>query len=113
MADEMEMQPEEVRSGGAKIGAAGGDLDGVLNTLRSALEAEGECWGTDEAGEKFGKEYTKGRDDLFDALEKTVKALGDIDDNLKGTADDTETRDLDSAVNIGRSGQVENKGRTT
>lgn len=100
----MRMQPEEIRSGGKKIGDSGDDLDQVLKTLKSALDAEGECWGNDEAGQKFGGDYTKGRDSVLDSLTKAVKALGDIDDNLKATADDTEASDTSSAGGIGQSG---------
>lgn len=104
MSGKMRMQPEEIRSGGKKIGDSGDDLDQVLSTLKSALDGEGECWGSDEAGEKFGGDYTKGRDSVFDTLKKVVKALGDIDDNLKATADDTESGDAGSAGGIGKAG---------
>ncbi|MDI2030840.1 WXG100 family type VII secretion target [Saccharopolyspora sp. TS4A08] len=104
MSGKMRMQPEEIRSGGKKIGNAGDDLDQVLNTLKSSLDGEGECWGDDEAGQKFGGDYTKGRDSVLESLKKVVKALGDIDDNLKATADDTESGDEQSASGIGKSG---------
>ncbi|MGW1677993.1 WXG100 family type VII secretion target [Saccharopolyspora sp. NPDC002376] len=104
MSDQMRMEPEEIRSGGKKIGDSGNDLEQVVNTLRSALDGEGECWGDDEAGQKFAGDYTKGRDSVFESLKKVVKALGDIDDNLKATADDTESSDSGSAADIGKSG---------
>ncbi|MGP4016296.1 WXG100 family type VII secretion target [Saccharopolyspora sp. 5N708] len=103
MSSEMRMQPEEIRTGG-KIGDSGDDLDNVLNTLKSALDGEGQCWGNDEAGQNFAKDYTQGRDSVLDSLKKVAKALGDIDDNLKATADDTETGDAKSAGDIGKSG---------
>lgn len=104
MSDQMRMQPEEIRTGGKKIGDSGDDLDQVLTTLKSALDGEGECWGNDEAGQTFAKDYTQGRDSVFESLKKVVEALGNIDDNLKATADDTETSDAGSASDIGRSG---------
>ncbi|GAA4613552.1 WXG100 family type VII secretion target [Saccharopolyspora hordei] len=104
MSDQLRMQPEEIRAGGKKIGDAGEDLEQVMTKLKAALDAEGECWGNDEAGQTFGKDYTQGRDSVFDGLKKVVKALGDIDDNLKATADDTESSDARSAADIGKSG---------
>ena len=104
MSGKMRMQPGEIRAGGKKIGNAGEDMDQVLSTLKSALDAEGECWGDDEAGQKFGSDYTKGRDGVLDSLKKVVEALGDIDDNLKATADDTEQGDARSGSDIQRSG---------
>lgn len=101
----MDMRPEEIRSGGKKIGDAGEDLDHVLTTLKSALDAEGECWGDDEAGKKFAQDYTKGRDSVLDGLRKLAKGLGDIDRNLKATADDTESGDAKSAQDIGNAGR--------
>jgi hypothetical protein len=41
---------------------------------------------------------------VLDSLKKVVKALGDIDDNLKATADDTESGDTQSAGGIGKAG---------
>ncbi|MCI2416233.1 hypothetical protein MOQ72_02255 [Saccharopolyspora sp. K220] len=104
MSGKMRMEPEEIRSGGKKVGDSGDDLDKVMQTLKSALDGEGECWGNDEAGQNFAKDYTKGRDSVLDSLKKVVKALGDIDDNLKATADDTESGDAKSAADIGKSG---------
>ncbi|SFS94222.1 WXG100 family type VII secretion target [Saccharopolyspora flava] len=104
MSGKMRMQPEEIRSGGKKIGNAGDDLDRVLSTLKSSLDGEGECWGDDEAGQQFGGDYTKGRDSVLESLKKVVTALGDINDNLKATADDTESGDERGAGGIGRAG---------
>ncbi|GAA4865926.1 hypothetical protein GCM10025787_59700 [Saccharopolyspora rosea] len=101
----MNMRPEEIRSGGRKIGDAGDDLDHVLTTLKSALDAEGECWGGDDAGKKFAQDYTKGRDSVLDGLHKLVEGLSGVDRNLKATADDTEGGDAKSAHDIGNVGR--------
>ena len=97
----MRMQPEEIRSGGKKIGHSGEDCEKVHETLSSGLEAEGECWGSDESGQEFAKGYVKSAKDVQEGIKKIAKALGDIKTNLQQTADDTESRDDQSGQKIG------------
>lgn len=89
----MRMEPETLRRSAKKMGNAGDDLQDVLNTLRAALEAEGSCWGSDEAGQSFSQNYEPNSQKLLDAIGQTSKAIGDISANLKSTADDTEAND--------------------
>lgn len=101
MSGQMEMRPEEIRAGGTRIGAAGDQLENVLKQLKSNLDGEGECWGADEAGQKFAESYVKNSTDVTDGVQKLAEALGNIMDNLKATADDTEGRDEKAASDIG------------
>ena len=100
MSDSMRMEPEEIRSGGNKIGHAGEDCENVHQKLKSGLDAEGKCWGDDEAGQEFAKGYEKSAKDVEEAIKKVAKALVDIKANLHATAADTEGRDAESAENI-------------
>ncbi|WP_243789528.1 WXG100 family type VII secretion target [Saccharopolyspora gloriosae] len=101
MSGQMEMRPEEIRAGGKRVGAAGDQLGNVLKQLKSGLQAEGECWGDDEAGQKFAESYVSNSTDVTDGMQKLAEALGNIMDNLTATADDTEGRDEQSASDIG------------
>ncbi|MCX2731716.1 WXG100 family type VII secretion target [Saccharopolyspora sp. NFXS83] len=101
MSGQMEMRPEEIRAGGKRIGDAGSQLSTVLQQLKSGLDAEGECWGGDEAGQKFAESYVKNSTDVSDGMKKLAEALGNIRDNLTATADDTEGRDEQAASDIG------------
>ncbi|GAA0509961.1 uncharacterized protein YukE [Saccharopolyspora erythraea NRRL 2338] len=100
MSKPMRMQPEEIRSGGTKIGHAGEDCEKVHQTLKSGLDAEGQCWGNDEAGQEFAKSYVQAAKDVEEGIKKIAKALGDIKTNLHQTADDTEARDAKSAEDL-------------
>lgn len=100
MSKPMRMQPEEIRSGGTKIGHAGEDCAKVHQTLKSGLDAEGQCWGNDEAGQEFAKSYVQAAKDVEEGIKKIAKALGDIKTNLHQTADDTEARDAKSAEDL-------------
>ncbi len=102
MSEPMRMQPPEIRSGANKIGHAGDDLAGVLRTLNSALQAEGPCWGADEAGRTFAETYVPACEDVTGALDELAAGLGDIKTNLNRTADDVESRDQVAAENIGK-----------
>jgi uncharacterized protein YukE len=98
----MRMDPAEIRSGGTKVGNAGEDLQRVFDTLKSALDAEGECWGNDEAGQEFAKSYVKASEDVSNGMKKLAKGLDDIKSNLHRTAADTEERDKSAAEDIGK-----------
>ncbi|GAA2816946.1 WXG100 family type VII secretion target [Saccharopolyspora taberi] len=100
MSKPMRMEPGEIRAGGTKIGNAGQDCESVHQKLKGALDAEGKCWGNDEAGQEFAKGYEKSAKDVEEGIKKIAKALGDIQANLKQTADDVERRDSESAENI-------------
>jgi uncharacterized protein YukE len=96
------IEPDVVRRGGTKIGQAGDGLKQVLDTLKAALDAEGECWGPDETGKAFAEKYVPGKDGTVDALGQIAEALDTIEQNLKHTADDMQNRDQEQATNIGR-----------
>lgn len=92
---------EGIRRAGKRIGNAGTDLEGVLSTLGAALDSAGECWGGDEAGQNFAKDYAPSADSCRSALQSLVDALGGIDDNLQQTAADSEQRDQQQARELG------------
>lgn len=98
----MRLDAVGVRGGATKIGSAGEDLKQVFDTLKSAIDAEGECWGHDETGQEFAKNYVPGKDGVVDALGKLSEALGNIMTNLKQTADDIEGRDQQAGSDFGK-----------
>jgi uncharacterized protein YukE len=98
----MRHDTEGIRSGGKKIGQAGEDLGEVLNTLVAALDSQGQCWGNDEAGQEFAKDYVPASDGCRNALQQLVQALGQIDENLQQTAAESEQIDQHGASEIGK-----------
>lgn len=100
----MRHDTEGIRRAARKIGNSGQDLGGVVDALASALDAAGDCWGGDEAGQEFAKTYVPAADSSRSALKKLVEALGSVERNLEQTATDSEQRDRREAGNLGRLG---------
>ena len=98
----MRHDTEGIRRGGKKIGHSGEDLGQVMNTLVAAVDSVGQCWGNDEAGQEFAKNYVPAADGCRSALQQLVDALGKIDKNLQQTANDVEQRDQHHAGEIGK-----------
>ena len=62
--------PSEVQTHGAEFAAVADQVRAVQTTLLAKLNAEGACWGNDEAGAQIAKTY----------VEPAVKALQQMDD---------------------------------
>lgn len=92
---------EGIRRAGTKIDHAGADLGALRDVLVSALDASGECWGSDEAGQNFAQSYVPSADGCRSALTNLVDALQKIGENLHRTATDSEQRDQQQARELG------------
>ncbi|MBA8827044.1 hypothetical protein FHX42_004428 [Saccharopolyspora lacisalsi] len=88
------MEPETLRRSAKHVaGNVGDDLRQVLETLRSALEAGGACWGRGEAGRSFAQNSVPNRDKLLDSLGKTGGSIGRVGANPSTAADIAEADD--------------------
>lgn len=91
-----------LRRGAGQFGAAGDALDGVMQALDSALRAEGQCWGGDESGQAFAKQYVPNSQATSEAFRNLAKALDDIRVGVEQTADAYEGSDQGNATGISR-----------
>ncbi|MEU5691216.1 WXG100 family type VII secretion target [Actinosynnema sp. NPDC020468] len=91
-----------LRRGGAQFSAAGDSLDGVFQALNSALAAEGQCWGGDESGKAFAKEYVPNSQATLQAFQSLAEALEAIRGGVDQTADAYEGSDQGNASGISR-----------
>ena len=91
-----------LRRGAGQIGAAGDALDGVLQALDSALQAEGQCWGGDESGQAFAKQYVPNSQATLEAFRNLAQALDDIRGGVEASADAYEGSDQGNATGISR-----------
>ena len=78
---------EQVRAGAPAFTDLGARLREAFAQLRGALMAEGTCWGQDDYGTSFEKEYRPGRDAVFDFFPQAAQALADIGSGLAESAD--------------------------
>lgn len=92
------VRPTELRSSSPGFSGAADQLETAMTTLTSALQAEGACWGGDEAGQQFATGYepaAQGATEAFDAL---VQALHGIRANLDGMAETWDGADSGTAA---------------
>jgi uncharacterized protein YukE len=96
-----EVDPTALRSASPKFSAAGDKLQSAWETLRSALDAQGECWGNDEAGQEFAKSYKPLADSTRQAFPMLVEGIHSIRTGLDASADTWEAVDQGGAQSFG------------
>ena len=64
---------------------------GILSRLAAALDAEGRCWGTDEIGARFEKDYLEGGGNARAALAKLGEAVSHVGAAVLVAADAVDT----------------------
>lgn len=91
-----------MRQGGTQFSSAADALDGVFKALDSALSGEGTCWGGDESGQAFAKEYVPNAKATGDAFKNLTTALGDIRKGVDQSADAYEGSDQGNSAGISK-----------
>ncbi|GAA2349884.1 hypothetical protein GCM10009854_29520 [Saccharopolyspora halophila] len=94
------MEPDRVRGAAAKFDSASGEVEAIAQRLEQALLAAGECWGHDESGQAFAKDYVPGADGITEALSTVKEALHDLRGQVEGAADDFEKIDQRNSDDI-------------
>ncbi|HEX8865274.1 MAG TPA: WXG100 family type VII secretion target [Lentzea sp.] len=94
------MDAAGVRSAAAKMGRTGEGMATHATTLASGLDAEGQCWGNDEAGQKFGTDYVPAAQGVREVMAKVAQTLQDIGKNLEESANLMEQQDTFNARGI-------------
>lgn len=94
------MDAAAVRSAAAKMVSTGEDMAGGAAALARGIDAEGQCWGNDEAGQKFGTDYVPASDGVRKVMAEVAKTLQDIGKNLEESANLMEQQDSFNARGI-------------
>lgn len=74
------VDPQALTASQPQLAAAASKVGDAIAKLKQVVAAEGECWGGDEIGQNFAKNYTPGATEGMqgiDALSKAVDSLGD------------------------------------
>lgn len=96
-----EVDPTALRSASPKFSSAGDKLQTAWETLRSELDAQGECWGNDEAGQEFAKSYKPLAESGRQAFPLLVDGIHSIREGLDASADTWESVDQGGAKSFG------------
>jgi uncharacterized protein YukE len=87
MSDVMRVDSAALRQAVPRFAAVSSQLDGVFRRLAAALAAEGECWGADDTGKAFAKEYLPAAQQIADAGREVTDAVEDVGVRLVKVAD--------------------------
>jgi uncharacterized protein YukE len=101
-----EMDPDTVRSGAGKFIPAADDLKDAGAKLKAALEALCNCWGNDESGQAFAKDYEPAAKNCVEACGSLSQACKDVSKSVKEAADATEGIHTDAAQAVKSQGQL-------
>ncbi|WP_405165574.1 hypothetical protein OG203_11025 [Nocardia sp. NBC_01499] len=66
--------------------------------LHRVIDAEGKCWGADEIGESFAKDYVPGAESALKGTDRLAEVIERVGDNVVITANTLEARDLANAA---------------
>jgi len=78
---------DEVRAAAPAFAQLGDRMQQIFSTLQSKVEAEGPCWGGDDYGKAFEKDYLPARDSAYGFFPQMAKGLTDIATGLEEDAD--------------------------
>lgn len=75
--------PEAAKTATAKLGLAADQLDDAGKELMAAINSLGQCWGNDEAGQSFAKDYVPGSEGSSEGFANIVEALRGMQHNVE------------------------------
>ncbi|GGM88453.1 hypothetical protein GCM10011609_26500 [Lentzea pudingi] len=101
MTGSFRIEVDEVRSGAGSFGVAAEMLADAGTTLSSALSAQGACWGGDESGQQFSKDYVPAAEGTLKAFGQLAEAIQAIKTALNETANTHQSTDQNSSGGLG------------
>ncbi|WP_040790497.1 WXG100 family type VII secretion target [Nocardia paucivorans] len=101
----IKVDPEILRASRPAVAQAADKVLSVLNAAKSAIEAEGECWGGDEIGTKFAEKYKPGAEEGMKGIDLLSRAITAIATGIDEVATDFENQDQQNAAALGNAVQ--------
>nr|WP_228045888.1 WXG100 family type VII secretion target [Saccharopolyspora sp. HNM0983] len=102
----MQVDPEALRARSPKFAAAADKLDKAFQDLKSAREAEGNCWGNDDPGTAFHEEYAKALNESDATFTDLGEALNRTKEQLDQVSEQWESDDQSSAEGVENAGRA-------
>ncbi|MEW2358915.1 hypothetical protein [Spirillospora sp. NPDC029432] len=93
MSNELRVERDALKRAGDGFKAGADSLAAAGSSLEGKLSAEGKCWGADETGQAFEKDYAKNAQDVLKMITSIVENLGQMKegiDRMAGTLGDAE-----------------------
>jgi uncharacterized protein YukE len=99
------MDPDAVRDGATKFGPAADQLTDAGAALQTVVDSLGQCWGTDDSGKQFAKDYVPAAQQAMQAFGQLSQALLTVQQKLSAVADSQQGTDSAAAQNISSQGR--------
>ncbi|MGI5223183.1 type VII secretion target [Nocardia sp. CA-290969] len=90
-----------LRATGPRFDAVADDVTAAAERLRGAIEAEGECWGADQVGQAFSKDYKPGQTEAQEAIQGLHDVFAGYAKDLPAAADSLQAQDDSIAGDLG------------
>ncbi|MGW5315705.1 WXG100 family type VII secretion target [Nocardia thailandica] len=95
--------PAALRSTKTSFDAVATSISAAADKLAAALAAEGECWGNDETGQAFAKNYTPGVEQGKTSVANLAKSMTQLGTNMVTVADKLVEQDTARAAQLKQS----------
>ncbi|WP_227983571.1 hypothetical protein [Nocardia spumae] len=102
MSDEIRVDPDTLRQDGARLAELGDRVGHTYAELRRGLTVANGCWGDDDLGEAFAKDFTPHTDELLAGLRAMEESLRAAALQVANAAHEFESQDLGGADRIAR-----------
>jgi uncharacterized protein YukE len=84
--EELRVEREALKRSAKGFGDGSETMTNVFEKLKSALSAEGACWGNDDTGKAFAKNYQPAQEGAYKSLPSMAKTLKDIEGGIQKMA---------------------------
>ncbi len=86
MSDGLRIDPDGLRAAAPAFVTLGDRMDDILRTLQGRIDAEGDCWGADDYGSAFIKDYVPAQESAVEFFPQVAGALRAIATGLTEVA---------------------------
>lgn len=98
---EIRVDEEALQAARPAIAQVADQVAGAVNAALAVINAEGECWGGDEIGQKFAETYKPGADEGLTGLDLLNQAVNGVGDGVGAVATDFGNQDESNANALG------------
>jgi hypothetical protein len=100
MGERFRLDPEALDSANSEFHIVGETLSGAFDTLTGILDDHHGCWGTDDIGKAFAKNYETPSTEVRGYSKDAVTGMGDLYDGVSESSETFQGVDYDNAVKI-------------